>query len=454
MGAPAYTPGYDHQQPAQLYQQTWGAPDDAAGTATGAPAGKKGSKKGVVAVISIIVVLGLAFAALWFFTDILPFGPNSGYSGGSSSSSDRDRDRDRDRDSDAEEDNGDGDDADGSGEGGTAENGSGGDAAAPPDMDSVVGAWVFQEYDNTIELIFSNDGRFFAVNYQAGALHEVFIQEGRYTLNGNTLNVRPEFEAVYNAHTNEVLEVYDPEPAENMEISFSGNTLVLTMDYGTLTLTATQPTNMWSFNHRANASYPPPPPPAPLMLSPAEARAIAQEWLNNNPIDGYTTLDRNYQEEVFGGIEYYRFYLNIPQYYWFNIIVSKESGTILGYMIEDGLGGGVSVVDLDQWYFNINYNPYDDYNPVDDLWAKLHTPNESIWLMIFWDNGTMTTFERPSRSTQWTMYSRDGSTSTVLPTFSLQGDALVIAFPTTTRLYYLYPDSRGVFGDEGLYWVH
>jgi len=50
------------------------------------------------------------------------------------------------------------------------------------------------------------------------------------------------------------------------------------------------------------------------------------------------------------------------------------------------------------------------------------------------------------------MYSRDGGESGVFPEFSLSGPTIEIRFPTTTRVYYLYRNNTGVFGNESFTW--
>ena len=78
-------------------------------------------------------------------------------------------------------------------------------------------------------------------------------------------------------------------------------------------------------------------------------------------------------------------------------------------------------------------------------------------LYIYWDNGTLTRFYSDYAGDNpymhWDMYGRDGNIREVFPTFSLESDAVVIGFPrTTTTLYFLYADGRGVFGNESFYW--
>ena len=78
-------------------------------------------------------------------------------------------------------------------------------------------------------------------------------------------------------------------------------------------------------------------------------------------------------------------------------------------------------------------------------------------LIINWDNGTRTVFysfyHAISGDIAWNMISRTGNVSEVFPTFARGNNAVIIGFPrTTTRLYYLYGNGEGIFGDETLSW--
>jgi hypothetical protein len=79
--------------------------------------------------------------------------------------------------------------------------------------------------------------------------------------------------------------------------------------------------------------------------------------------------------------------------------------------------------------------------------------NNVCWLVIYWENGTTTVFERDEYTLDWIMYSRDGSVRQVEPSFSLRGSTFLIGFPTTTRVYNLFNDGTGFFGDEALVWI-
>jgi hypothetical protein len=50
------------------------------------------------------------------------------------------------------------------------------------------------------------------------------------------------------------------------------------------------------------------------------------------------------------------------------------------------------------------------------------------------------------------MLGRSGDNREVHPSFIHRRNALEIRFPTTSRVYYLYDDNTGVFGNEELMW--
>ena len=73
-------------------------------------------------------------------------------------------------------------------------------------------------------------------------------------------------------------------------------------------------------------------------------------------------------------------------------------------------------------------------------------------LEIYWDNNTTTIFEREPFTTEWIMYSRDGSVRPVEPTFAYYGNVCLISFPTTEKIYVIFDDGTGYFGDETFTW--
>jgi len=74
-------------------------------------------------------------------------------------------------------------------------------------------------------------------------------------------------------------------------------------------------------------------------------------------------------------------------------------------------------------------------------------------LSVYWDNGTLTELEHNAYTGEWMMYGRDGNIRDVYPTFSHMSNVFEIGFPlTTTRLYYLYDNNTGEFGEETFTW--
>ena len=192
-----------------------------------------------------------------------------------------------------------------------------------------------------------------------------------------------------------------------------------------------------------------------------EAREIAQAWLRDHPVYEPNILDRGYDEETVFGREYYRFFLIEPHMYWFNILVPKEPGELIMMLIEDGMHGGVSYEPLDDWY-NRFYSDSSSSAPsassaVESLWGAIWNAEnygEVVILYIYWDNGSQTTFYNEYFD-GWRMISRsDGKTSSVYPDYRFRDATVEIRFPTTQRVYYLYDDNTGVFGNESFWWSH
>jgi len=190
-------------------------------------------------------------------------------------------------------------------------------------------------------------------------------------------------------------------------------------------------------------------------LTVESARALAREWLSNHPVeDGPNTLDSTTLDFTHNNKEYYQFFLTTPQMYWFNILVQKETGEMLLLIIEDGMDGGLYVEPLDEWYDNVFGDNYFS-SGIDSLWAAiLDAQNQGIVVLIaiYWENGSQTTFYNDYFD-GWYMISRtNGNQSSVSPGFSKSAAAVEIRFPTTTRIYYLYDDYTGIFGDEKFTW--
>jgi len=231
--------------------------------------GSSNLMKIVVPIVSVVVVLAIAFAALWFFTDILPFG-----STGSSTSESSRRDRDDDRNGDRDGDNGNGSNSTASGGNGSGD-GNGSASTEPPAVsqpsENIVGSWSGHEQGITIEATFAADGRVFSIVYSPSMLDRMAITEGEYTIDGDTINFTYNYNVVYNHITREVLEILDPTDPESVEFSISGSTLDMRDDDFQITMTRAQPSEIWSFNHRANVTIAQPPQPPQTPSGPSRA---------------------------------------------------------------------------------------------------------------------------------------------------------------------------------------
>jgi len=89
------------------------------------------------------------------------------------------------------------------------------------------------------------------------------------------------------------------------------------------------------------------------------------------------------------------------------------------------------------------------------LYEDLVYDPTGIVLEIFWEDGRSTAFFYNHLTGDWDMNSREGGVSVVYPGFSFRDNTLLIGFPTTARVYNLFDDFTGFFGDERLTWrVH
>ena len=201
-------------------------------------------------------------------------------------------------------------------------------------------------------------------------------------------------------------------------------------------------------------------PPAELTESPSagstavlsieEAREIAQAWLDEHPVREPDLIDKEEHEDVdHDGDSYFRFFHIEPMMYWFSILVNVESGELLVMLTEDGMEPGPPVIEpLDDWYYR-TFEYEDDVGP--HFYNAVKSNADSIEISIIWEDGRKTIFTRDS-DRDWVMTSRDGGTSSVHPDFSHSGSTIEIRFPTTSRVYYLYDDFTGVFGNESFRW--
>jgi len=86
-------------------------------------------------------------------------------------------------------------------------------------------------------------------------------------------------------------------------------------------------------------------------LSAAEARGLAQLWLDNRQPFENNVLEPGHFFENAGGEEYYWFYFDqYDSMYWFGILVNMDTGGLLARLFYDGEDAGVEVESLDEWY--------------------------------------------------------------------------------------------------------
>jgi len=87
-----------------------------------------------------------------------------------------------------------------------------------------------------------------------------------------------------------------------------------------------------------------------ISLIEAEAREIAQVWLEDHPIKEPNILELDYDNAIVDGEEYFAFYLDSHEMYWFSILVQKETGELLCRVRSDGEFPTVDIEPLDDWY--------------------------------------------------------------------------------------------------------
>jgi len=97
-----------------------------------------------------------------------------------------------------------------------------------------------------------------------------------------------------------------------------------------------------------------------------------------------------------------------------------------------------------------NYHEVHDISVMDELnYAVSYA--DFVQISIFWPDGGETMFFGNYYS-GWQMESRHGGISAVDPTFTYWDGIMYIGFPTTSRIYNLFDDNSGFFGDEFLQW--
>ena len=193
--------------------------------------------------------------------------------------------------------------------------------------------------------------------------------------------------------------------------------------------------------------------PAAESLTAADALALAQAWLDMHPISAPDILKREYDDENVNGEEFYRFFHIKPDMYWFSILVHKDTGKLFSMLIEDGMDPGPPIIEpLDAYYDKYFNYPATYLAATEELYQAIIDGRIWIGMNIFWENGTVTAFEYDAYNDFWYMYGRTGDNREVDPSFAFNRNALEIRFPTTSRVYYLYDDYTGVFGDEYFWW--
>ena len=113
------------------------------------------------------------------------------------------------------------------------------------------------------------------------------------------------------------------------------------------------------------------------------------------------------------------------------------------------IGSGNAYDVLSSYDFDDHHDLY-DIGITDELYYAVQYAN-FVQLEIYWLDGGVTTFFG-SNQNGWQMESRNGGISEVEPTFSFWNDIVYIGFPTTSRIYNLFDDFSGFFGEEILSW--
>ena len=90
--------------------------------------------------------------------------------------------------------------------------------------------------------------------------------------------------------------------------------------------------------------------------------------------------------------------------------------------------------------FMIYVNGFMLHQPLGDA---ILTTNHGIRLVITWDRGDTTIFEREKDSSKWMITGRAGGSWEVDPNFSYENGIFSIGFPTITERYFLYIDGTG-----------
>jgi len=124
------------------------------------------------------------------------------------------------------------------------------------------------------------------------------------------------------------------------------------------------------------------------VLSVAEARKIAQGWVDTHPFQLGSNLEPGSGEQIVNGVEYYSFGLGVVRYSVVGILVHKETGVLYHFTSP----GNNTFEPLDDWY-NREHNP--------SLWA-----DNLEWITVFSDSMSISipatwTFDISDENSDW-----------------------------------------------------
>lgn len=124
------------------------------------------------------------------------------------------------------------------------------------------------------------------------------------------------------------------------------------------------------------------------------------------------------------------------------------------YLNSDGTG--MFAKETLTWEFetDISYSKMSDsgVNQTHDLGSAL-SRYMLLVIRVYWNNGELTIFYKQGDGS-WMMRGRNGSFSSVEPSFSSGSNLVFMGFPTTTKLYSFNENGTGAFGDEGFSWFY
>jgi len=118
-----------------------------------------------------------------------------------------------------------------------------------------------------------------------------------------------------------------------------------------------------------------------------------------------------------------------------------------------GIFPGVADIILSANDFEIYFVVYVDDLPIHtQLENAVNNSGMSVWLTILWTSGPdadyETLFKRDTDSDLWVTETQSG-TNDISPTFIPVNNALTISLPTSDKVYYLFADNTGFYGNLG-----